>query len=194
MLDAHYFEHFLKLANKYIKTTLLRMDYKQQSNQGCLVVDLLYLFHIEPTRSKEQDILSDGLFRLRENYTLGCLLAFLDRYTDASITLYVDNGYYLKILDKLVDHPRITMVQAKNDKTLLASLEAPFIVYVDNNITDGWTHLPHFMMVTKATEKFYEVFDPWVGKTIKISKEKLLHGIDLLRDHVKICPFVIIAS
>ena len=48
------------------------MDYKQQSNQGCLVVDLMYLFGIEPTRDKEQDILSDGLFRLRENYILGC--------------------------------------------------------------------------------------------------------------------------
>ena len=74
------------------------MDYKQQSNQGCLVVDLMYLFDIEPTRDKEQDILSDGLFRLRENYTLGCLLAFLDRYENKSVTLYVDNKYYLDIL------------------------------------------------------------------------------------------------
>ena len=32
------------------------MDYKQQSNQGCLVVDLMYLFGIEPTRDKEQRI------------------------------------------------------------------------------------------------------------------------------------------
>lgn len=58
------------------------MDYKQQSNQGCLVVDLMYLFEIEPSREKELDILSDGLFRLRDNYTLGCLMAFLDRYRD----------------------------------------------------------------------------------------------------------------
>jgi len=62
------------------------MNYKQQSNQGCLVVDLMYLFGIEPTHHKEQEILSDGLFRLRENYTLGCLLAFLDQYTDKSVT------------------------------------------------------------------------------------------------------------
>ena len=47
------------------------------------------------------------------------------------------------------------------------------------------------MMATNATEKFYSVFDPWDGKTIKISKDKLLKGIDLLRCHVKICPFVI---
>jgi hypothetical protein len=167
------------------------MDYKQQSNQGCLVVDLMYLFGIQPTREKEQFHLSDGLFRLRENYALGCLLSFLDRYEDASVTLYVDNVYYLDILKQWVQHPRIHMVHKANDQALLASLDAPYIVYVDNNITDGWIHLPHFMMVTGSTEKFYTVFDPWDGKTIKISKNKLLHGIELLRDHIKICPIVI---
>lgn len=172
---------------------MLNMDYKQQSNQGCLVVDLLYLFEIEPTRQKEQDILSDGLFRLRENYTLGCILAFLDRYNDKSVKIYVDNNYYLGILSKWIKHPRIQMVHKKNDEKLLNSLETPFIVYVDNNITDGWTHLPHFMMVTSATDKFYNVFDPWEGKVSKIAKEKLLGGINLLRGHVKVCPFVIVA-
>lgn len=170
------------------------MDYKQQSNQGCLVVDLLYLFQIEPTRDKEQQVLSDGLFRLRENYTLGCLLAFLDHYSDASVNVYVDNKYYLDVLSEWVKHPRIQMVHKKNDSKLLESLDMPFIVYVDNNITDGWTHLPHFMLVTKATDKFYTVFDPWDGKMIKISKEKLVNGIDQLRSHVKVCPFVITAQ
>ena len=170
------------------------MNYKQQSKQGCLVVDLMYLFGIEPTRDKEQNILSDGLFRLRENYTLGCLLAFLDRYTDKSATLYVDNKYYLDILKQWVKHPRIEMVYKKNDAKLLDTLDAPFIVYVDNNITDGWTHLPHYMMITSATNKFYNVFDPWDGKIIKLSKDKVLSGIELLRSHVKVCPFIIQAS
>lgn len=154
----------------------------------------MYLFDIEPTREKEQDILSDGLFRLRENYTLGCLLAFLDRYPDKAVTLYVDNNFYLDILKKRVSHPRITMVRKKNDEKLLNSLDTPFIAYVDNNITDGWTHLPHFMMVTSATEKFYNVFDPWDGKTLKVSKDKLLGGIELLRSHIRVCPFVICAG
>lgn len=167
------------------------MDYKQQSNQGCLVVDLMYLFDIAPTREKEQEILSEGLFRLRENYTLGCLMAFLEHYTNKSVTLYVDNAYYLDVLRQWVTHPRIDMIQAKNDQTLLDSLEAPFIVYVDNNITDGWTHLPHFMMVTKTTNKFYDIFDPWEGKVSRISKKKILDGIELLRSHVRVCPFVI---
>lgn len=170
------------------------MDYKQQSNQGCLVVDLMYLFDIEPTRQKEQEILSDGLFHLRENYTLSCLIAFLDRYIDKSVTLYVDNKYYLNILNKWVKHPRMKTLHKKNDEQLLNSLRAPFIVYVDNNITNGWTHLPHFMLVTNATDKFYSVLDPWEGKTIKISKDKLLGGIELLRNHIKICPFVIVAG
>jgi hypothetical protein len=154
----------------------------------------MYLFGIEPTRDKEQDILSDGLFRLRDNYTLGCLLAFLDRYTDRSVTLYVDNKYYLAILKQWVKHPRIKMVHKKNDAKLLNALDAPFIVYVDNNIVDGWTHLPHFMMVMSATDMFYNVFDPWDGKTIKLSKDKLLNGIELLRSHVRVCPFVITAK
>jgi hypothetical protein len=173
---------------------MMPMQYKQQSNQGCLAVDLMCLFGIEPTRQKEEEILSDGLFRLRENYTLGCSQAFLDRYPDKAVTLYVDNKFYLNVLKGWVNHPRITMVYRKNDGKLLNSLETPYIVYVDNNITDGWTHLPHFMMVTKATEKFYTILDPWEGKISKMSKDKLLNGIQLLRSHVKICPFVIIAS
>jgi hypothetical protein len=170
------------------------MGYKQQSNQGCLVVDLLYLFDTEPTREEERAILSEGLFRLRENYTLGCLMAFLDKYPDKAVTVYVDNKYFLDILKQWVKHPRIKMVHKKNDAKLLDTLDSPFIVYVDNNITDGWTHLPHFMMVTGATDKFYRTFDPWNGKTIKVSKDRLLNGIELLRDHVKVCPFVITAS
>lgn len=167
------------------------MDYKQQSNQGCLVIDLLYLFDIKPTREKEQSILSDGLFRLRENYTLGCLLAFLDHYPDKSVTLYVDNKYFLGILTEMVNHPRIRMIYKKNNSDLLDSLNPPFIVYVDNNITDGWTHLPHFMMIIRATDKFYDVFDPWDGEIIRLSKRKLQSGINQLRDHIKVCPFVI---
>lgn len=170
------------------------MDYKQQSNQGCLVVDLMYLFDVEPTREKEQSILGEGLLRLRENYTLGCLLAFLDRYEDKSATIYVDNNLYLGILRKWVNHPRINMLHRRNDDSLLSSLAAPFIVYVDNNITDGRTHLPHFMMVTKSTERFYEVFDPWEGRVMRMSKSKLLSGIEQLRDHIKICPFVIVEA
>ena len=122
------------------------------------------------------------------------MLAFLDRYEDKSVTLYVDNKYYLDILKKWVEHPRIRMVHKKNDSKLLDTLDTPFIVYVDNNITDGWTHLPHFMMVTGATDKFYDVFVPWDGKTTRVSKEKLLGGIELLRSHVKVCPFVISAG
>jgi hypothetical protein len=169
------------------------MNYKQQSNQGCLVVDLLYLFGIQPTRHQEQVILTDGLFRFRDNYTLGCVMAFLDLHTDKSMTLYVDNNFYFKKLQKAVSHPRITMVQKKNDAKLLDTLNTPFIVYVDTAITDGWTHLPHFMLVTYATEKFYSVFDPWEGAVTKISKNKLLAGIELLRKHIKVCPFIITA-
>lgn len=170
------------------------MDYKQQSNQGCLVVDLLYLFDIEPTLELERDILADGLFRLRENYTMGCLLAFLDRYPGKSVTVHVDNAYYLATLQQWIQHPGIRLLHRKNDSALLASLDTPFIVYVDNNITDGWTHLPHFMMVTRQTDRFYTVFDPWEGKTSKLSKDRLHRGIAQLRDHVKVCPFVITAA
>lgn len=50
------------------------------------------------------------------------------------------------------------------------------------------------MMVIGATEKMFDVFDPWEGKISKMSKQKLLRGIDLLRGHIKVCPFVIAAD
>ncbi len=166
-------------------------NYKQKTSQGCLVVNLMYLFDIEPSPSEELAILSEGLTRLRENYTLSCLTAFLDRHPGKKVTLYIDNKYYLDKLKSMVDHPAIKLTYKKNDAKLLDSLAAPFVVYVDNNITDGWTHLPHFLLVVGASNKFYNVFDSWTGKVTKISKTKLISGIDLLRSHVKICPFVI---
>ncbi len=168
------------------------MDYKQQSNQGCLVVDLLYLFGEEPTRQKEEALLSKGLFEFRDNYTIGCLIAFLNTHPNKRVKLYFDNSYYLNIIKETVNHPRIMMLQARNDLTLMNSMRTPFIVYTDTNITDGFTHLPHFMMVTKATEKMFEVFDPWEGRVLRMSKRKIVEGVNLLRNHIKICPFIII--
>lgn len=170
------------------------MNYKQQSNQGCLVVDLMYLFGEIPSRKIEEKLLSEGLFKFRENYTLGCLMAFLDNYPDKKAKIYFDNTYYLNILQKEVSHPRIKMLLGKNDEKLFNSIREPYIVYVDNNITNGFTHLPHFIMVTKSTEKMFTVFDPWEGKTSKISRQKILKGIALLRSHIKVCPFVITAD
>lgn len=171
---------------------MLRMKYKQQSNQGCLVVDLLHLFDIAPTREREQAILGDGLFRLRENYALGCLMSFLDYYDDLSVEVYVDNSYYFGVLQRHVDHTRIHMFHKKNGIRLLGAIDPPFITYVDNNIFDGWTHLPHFVLVTKTTQKFCEVFDPWDGEIHRVSKEKLLSGVDQLRSHIKVCPLIIV--
>lgn len=167
------------------------MNYKQQSNQGCLVVDLLYLFGEAPTRELEEEILSKGLFRFRDNYTIGCLLAFLDTFPSKKAKIYFDNQYYLTILSDKVKHPRLEVVLGKNDAALLNSLKAPYIVYVDTNITDGFTHLPHFMMITGETKTMYTVFDPWEGTVRRMSKQKILNGIGLLRTHIKICPFVI---
>jgi len=120
--------------------------------------------------------------------------AFLDGYKDKSVTIYVDNKYYLDVLQQCVTHPRITRVYQKNDQALLNSLEPPFIAYIDNNVTNGWTHLPHFVLVVGGTPKFYHVFDPWEGRVVRLSKEKLFNGIDLLRNHVRVCPFVIAAA
>jgi hypothetical protein len=151
----------------------------------------MYLFGITPNRQLEEKVLSEGLFRFRENYTLGCLMAFLDNFPDKSAKIYFDNNYYLNQLNKVINHPRINMVLGRNDQKLLGTLDAPYIVYIDTNITDGFTHLPHFILVTGTTEKMYDVFDPWDGKISKFSKTKIQKGIDLLRDHIKICPFVI---
>lgn len=167
------------------------MNYEQQSNQGCLPVCLMYLFDLEPTRQMEEKILNDGLFELRENYMLGCVLAFLKQYPEKRCVIYVDNRYYLQTLKTYTSNVRITFVHNKNNAELLDSLKAPYIVYVDNHITDGYTHLPHFMLIVGSTKKMFDVFDPWKGKTMRLSKKKILSGVDLLRRHVRVCPFVI---
>ncbi len=148
------------------------MIYKQQSNQGCLVVSLLRIFDIEPSYEVEKSVLPDGLFRLRDNYTLGCILAFLDLFPEKRLKLYVDNKYYLEVLKNWTSDKRIEMVFGGNRPELLGLLKPPFVVYIDNNIVDGWTHLPHFITVVGSTEIFYRVLDPWTGEIKKTSKQK----------------------
>ena len=77
---------------------------------------------------------------------------------------------------------------------MLQVLVAPFIVYIDNHITDDWTRLPHFVLVTKIGVKYYTIFDPWEGKDTRIYKDKLLRGICLLRDHIRVRPIIIAAN
>ena len=124
----------------------------------------------------------------------GCLQAFLDLYPQKHALLYVDNLFYLKTLQKYVAHSRITMVYKKNNNELLQVLVTPFIAYIDNHITDDWTHLPHFVLVTKIGVKYYTIFDPWEGKDTRIYKDKLLRGICLLRDHIRVRPIIIAAN
>jgi hypothetical protein len=170
------------------------MDYKQHSNQGCLVVDLLYLFGETPTPELEEELLSKGLFQFRDNFTVGCLLATLDKFPVKRAKLYFDNHYYLDVIRPQVHHPRVEMVCTKNDASLFDHLAAagnPFVIYVDNHITDGYTHLPHFMLVLGASKTIYTVFDPWEGQVQKMSKRKVLEGVRLLRERVGVCPIAI---
>ena len=167
------------------------MNYKQQSNQGCLVVDLMYLFGIEPTIEAEKELISAGLFQFREIFSLGCLLAFEHKYKNSEVIVYVDNKYFLKDLQSKTNNPNITLLYQKNDLQLLNYLEPPYIVYVDYRLFYGWSHQPHFIMVTKKTANFFKIFDPWDGKTKQISKIKLIDSINSLRNHIKVCPLVI---
>ena len=77
---------------------------------------------------------------------------------------------------------------------MLQVLVAPFIVYIDNHITDDWTHLPHFVLVTKIGVKYYTIFDPWEGKETRIFKDKLLRRICLLQGYIRVRPIIIAAN
>jgi len=66
------------------------------------------------------------------------------------------------------------------------------IIYVDAFALYGVCHYPHFVCVLKAAGARFIIFDPWNGKVRKLDARTLSRGITLLRNHIRLCPQLLI--
>lgn len=166
-------------------------QYKQQTAEGCLVMCCLLMGRIKPSLEIEKKILMEGLTLFREAYFLGILLAF-SKICKEKIKLMVDNEFYAKKLKHSLKSKEIEIQTQKIDKKFLENVTLPIAVVFDNHALGAYTHLPHYIVILKCTSNFFEIFNPWDGKTKRVKKEILLKGVYSLRTHIKICPLAIL--
>lgn len=163
---------------------------KQKTCEGCLPASLLTLINKKGTLKAELSLLMGGFKRTRESYALGILDEFSHKF-EANVTVYVDNGRYLKQALKIIDNPRIMLRQAKIDRKFLDRIDRPFILSLDAFSLHKDVHWPHYVIIEVSSNGFFSIIDPWNGQRRNFDKAKALKGIISLRNHLKFCPIVI---
>jgi hypothetical protein len=166
---------------------------KQKTMQGCLVACLGMLIRLPKIPLKEEkNILINGLNMDYEFFTVGVIEEFLKK-NNKSLELYVDNKYFSRVLKKKFKNKKVKILNQKINMPFLDKLlnDSPIIGYIDYKTLGDYSHAPHFILIEKKENKKYTIIDPWTGKRQKLNEEKLMKGIKLLKEHLKICPLVI---
>lgn len=91
--------------------------------------------------------------------------------------------------------PKIKTDVRKIDLKLIDSLlDKRPIVYIDAYTLFGVYHAPHFVTVLGKIGNKYSIFDTWDGEEKLIDCMALAHGISSLRNHIKLCPQILIVE
>lgn len=172
------------------------IPYQQSLTDSCLVACFLMLLQAQKditfTEKEEQHLALNGSKRKYPFYVVGIPYEVAVEY-NAHITIFADNKYFTKVLEKSFGDTKNIEVKHQPVKvSLIQELlqKQPLICYVDNNALGNYSHSPHFIVLEKATESFFHIVNPWTGKKKRISRETLEKGIRSLKTHVKMCPLL----
>lgn len=171
---------------------MAELNYQQQSGQGCLSVCLAYLCGLEPDEAYERYMMKHGLFGFRDNFAISMLMAFesygAQRY---ALSVSFGNKEYASQLQRQFSNQHVSIDYASMSELLVRPASRPYILYVDNHALGSYYHYPHFVLVLASSAKMMTIFDPWDGAQRRISRTKIIHAVDMLRDHLRICPVAI---
>jgi predicted double-glycine peptidase len=173
---------------------------KQTTNQSCLAACLLsilkYKYGIPIDPEEERRILWNGLTRFIIDFSLGHLYYVCEKF-NKEIELHVDSPYYFEYLKSLEFPEKLSIVNSKIDIKLINRLVSNLpIVYLDgfylaNSLIEK-THFPHFVIISRMSEKEVTLMDPFDGKEKIIDKKILMRAIRDLKNRLWIAPKLII--
>lgn len=181
-----------------MKTT----NYKQKHPETCLAKCLMILLEKANHRTildkYELELLIFSLKYERENIARGHLEKVV-RDFKVNIDWYVDAKIFFDFVKKMKIPPKVSLINEKvNLKLIDKLLERPLILYVD--IFHLWEkemglyykyHYPHFIIVNRKIDDFYEIIDPDDGKVKRIEQKRLSKAILSLRNHLWISPQIV---
>lgn len=178
------------------------MSFKQKHPETCLAKCLMILLEKERKQKipakYELDLLIFSLNYERENIARGHLEKIVKDFK-VNIDWYVDSKIFFDFVKNMNIPKKISLTQEKIKLNFIDKiLEKPIIIYIDRFYlwNKDWGlyykyHYPHFIIVNKKIDDFYEIIDPDDGKIRKIESKILSKAIISIRNHLWISPQVI---
>jgi hypothetical protein len=155
---------------------------------------LLQAANQKPTKALEIKALTHSLHYSKDDYTAGNL-DFVIKNFGVKITRIVHFKRYIEYL-KSIKHPKTELKHERIDlKTIDKYLtKSPIILYIDSFPLFKIGHCPHFITVIEKIGTKYKIFDNWEGKLRTISSKTLMESVNLLKNHLRFCPQIIIVQ
>lgn len=175
---------------------MIELKYQQQSGQGCLSVCLAYLCGIEPDEAYERFMMQHGLFGFRDCFVLSMLTAFMGHPNAQSMSLTISFGikWYANLLQRDFSSDRVAIDYVSIAELVNRPVSRSYVLYVDNHALGSYYHYPHFVLVVASSAKMMTIFDPWHGTQRRITRSKIIAAVDMLQNHLRICPVVIMTT
>ena len=103
------------------------------------------------------------------------------------------NKKYAGVLRSMNKSPRVSIIGGNIDVNMIDKMliGGHLIIYLDAYSVGSAVHAPHFVVIESAKGVHYNITDPWDGKTKKITKLKLLKGINELKRRFYFAPKLI---
>ncbi len=167
--------------------------YTQTTYETCLACCLLQAVG-NISRKLEMDCINHSMRFSKEDFVIGHL-DFIARKFRVDISRIVDNMQFYDYVKKTRTSSRIRTHAAKIDTKLVRKLlEKKPIIYIDSYYLFRRYHYPHFVTVLAASGSRYRIFDTWEGKERLIEGRALAKSISSLRNHIKLCPQIMLVG
>lgn len=171
---------------------IVNSHYQQQSGQGCLPICLAYMYTVPVLADYEAQVLIKGLFSCRDSYALGVCQAFLAEYPEiGSLQLLLGNKYHMNQLLRQNTQPKLNLRARPLRTWQWAQLSLPCIVSVDRWVLGEYSHMPHYVVLTRQTKHSFWVFDPWFGTVQRRRRRTIEAAIKSYQDYLKMAPICI---
>ena len=170
--------------------------YTQSTYETCLACCLFQAVNrfkkLRISKQLELDCINHSLNNSKEDFVIGHLDFIVKKY-NVSVKRIVDNKAYFDYLKKTKSLKPIKTEVHRIDLNLINNLlhKKP-ILYIDAYYLFKVYHYPHFITILDKIGDDYKVFDTWDGKEKKVTKYTLAKSISSLRNHIKLCPQVIL--
>lgn len=171
--------------------------FTQSTPESCLACCLLLLATpwrcASVFRRHELACLIHALRFSKHDFVAGHL-HYIHRHFSVRVKRIIDSKTEPRPLCHVKRVPGIAIERKPIDLNMLSTMlsSRPAIMYLDAYTLYHVHHYPHFIILLAKKRQRFLAFDPWDGKKKLLPNEIVSDSIQLLREHLRMCPQVIV--